>query len=213
MAKTKKKFYVVWKGYKPGIYDSWAECKKQVDGFNSPVFKSFQIKEIAEKAYGENPSKYLNDNYTEPVMLKKYQNSLAGSPINNSISVDAACSGNPGVLEYQGVITNSGKRLFHQGPFPKGTVNIGEFLALVHGLAYLKSINSNIPIYTDSVTAMAWIRNKAIKTNLERNSNTEELFKIVDRALLWIKNNKWDNKILKWDTESWGEIPADFGRK
>lgn len=213
MAKAKQKFYVVWKGNKPGIYTSWEECKKQVHGFATPVFKAFQNREIAVKAYSDSPGKYMGDNYTEPVMLKKYQNKKIGSPIKNTLSVDAACSGNPGPLEYQGVDTNTGKLIFHQGPFPFGTVNIGEFLALVHGLALLKSQNSNMPIYSDSITAMSWVRKKAIKTNLERNAKTEELYKLVDRALIWIKNNTWKNEILKWETAVWGEIPADFGRK
>ena len=94
-----------------------------------------------------------------------------------------------------------------------GTVNIGEFLALVHGLAYLKQQNSTMPIYSDSMTAMSWVRRKAIKTNLERNKETEELFKLVDRALIWLKKNTWQNEIIKWETAFWGEIPADFGRK
>jgi len=213
MSKKKQKYYVVWKGNKPGVYTTWEECKKQVHGFKAPVFKAFQNKEIAEKAYTENPRKYMGDNYIEPVMLKKYQNSKIGSPIKNSLSVDAACSGNPGALEYQGVDTANGKLIFHQGPFPLGTVNIGEFLALVHGLALLKKQNNAMPIYSDSITAMSWVRKKAIKTNLERNAKTEELFKMVDRALIWIKSNTWENKILKWETRVWGEIPADFGRK
>jgi ribonuclease HI len=211
MSKKKPKFYVVWKGNKPGVYTTWEECKKQVHGFQQPVFKAFQNKEIAEKAYTDSPNKYLGDNYIEPVMLSKYKN--VGSPIKNSLSVDAACSGNPGVLEYQGVDTSNNNLIFHQGPFPLGTVNIGEFLALVHGLALLKKQNSDIPIYSDSITAMSWVRKKAIKTNLERNAKTEELFKLVDRALIWIKSNSWNNPILKWETKAWGEIPADFGRK
>ena len=213
MSKKKQKYYVVWKGNKPGVYTTWEDCKKQVHGFQQPVFKAFQNREIAEKAFSDNPNKYLGDNYIEPIMLKKYQNKNIGSPIKNSLSVDAACSGNPGVLEYQGVDTANGKLIFHQGPFPLGTVNIGEFLALVHGLALLKKQNNSMPIYSDSITAISWVRKKAIKTNLERNAKTEDLFKMVDRALIWIKSNTWENKILKWETKVWGEIPADFGRK
>jgi len=210
---AKKKFYVVWLGEKPGVYDNWVDCKMQVDGFPSPVFKSFTNLEIANKAFKDNPDKYLGDNYIEPIMLDKYKNSNTGNYKKRTLSVDAACSGNPGPLEYQGVDTNTGKRIFHQGPFPLGTVNIGEFLALVHGLAYLKQQKSDMPIYSDSMTAMAWVRRKEIKTNLPRNAKTKELYKLVDRALIWLKSNSWNNPILKWETAIWGEIPADFGRK
>jgi ribonuclease HI len=127
--------------------------------------------------------------------------------------VDAACAGNPGKLEYQGVETGTKRVLFSMGPFPQGTVNIGEFLAIVHGLAFLKKHNSLLPIYSDSRTAISWVKNKVIKTNLERNKKTEELFVLVERAVEWLKDNQYSNKILKWETEFWGENPADYGRK
>ncbi len=131
-----------------------------------------------------------------------------------SISVDAACSGNPGIMEYQGVETNTKRRLFHQGPFRDGTNNIGEFLALVHGLGYLKKHGyDSVPIFTDSVTAMAWVRNKKAKTKLDRTAHNAILFDLIERAENWLKTNTYNNPILKWDTENWGEIPADFGRK
>ncbi len=213
MAKAKKKFYVVWQGEKPGVYSTWVDCKMQVDGFPSPVFKSFTNEDIAKKAFQDSPDKYMGDNYIEPTMLDKYKKSANSNFNKRTLSVDAACSGNPGPLEYQGVDTNTGKKIFHQGPFPLGTVNIGEFLALVHGLAYLKQQNSDMPIYSDSMTAMAWVRRKEIKSNLPRNPKTKELYKLVDRALIWLKSNTWKNPILKWETAVWGEIPADFGRK
>ena len=217
MAK-KQKYYVVWEGRKPGIYTDWADCLQQVNGYSHPVFKSFKSKEIAEQAWKEGPEKYMSDHYVEPGTFsnKKDKKEIdANSPriIRRALAVDAACSGNPGPLEYQGVDVGTRKVIFKQGPFPLGTVNIGEFLALVHGLAYLKQQGSKMPVYTDSRTAMSWVKKKAIKTNLERNEKTEELFKLVDRAILWLKNNTWENPILKWETENWGEIPADFGRK
>jgi ribonuclease HI len=127
--------------------------------------------------------------------------------------VDAACKGNPGILEYRGVDTRSGAEFFRLGPFPEGTVNIGEFLAIVHALALLKKIDSGWPIYSDSRTAIAWVKAKKIKTNLERKTNTEQLFQLTDRAVEWLKSNTWTNPVLKWETAYWGEIPADFGRK
>ena len=131
----------------------------------------------------------------------------------NSLSVDAACSGNPGILEYQGVDTKSGIRLFHLGPFPEGTVNIGEFLAIIHALAFLKKQDSNIPVYTDSMTALSWLRKKHVNTKLVRSAKNEALFQLVDRALFWLHNNSYSNTVIKWNTKQWGEIPADFGRK
>ena len=136
-----------------------------------------------------------------------------GQPNYNSISVDAASSGNPGIMEYRGVDTKTKKQIFIQGPFPEGTNNIGVFLALVHGLAILKNNNSDRILYTDSRTAMSWVRKKICNTKLVRNTKNKPVFDLVDRAVDWLKNNSYKTVIVKWETKAWGEIPADFGRK
>jgi len=205
----KQKYYVIWAGHKTGIFDTWAETEQNIKGFQNAQFKSFETKEQAFHASKKNYWASINTK-SEPSKFKKI---ISESILKPSISVDAACAGNPGVLEYQGVNTATKEVLFSRGPFSKGTVNIGEFLAIVHGLAYLKKINSTCPIYSDSRTAISWVKKKAIKTNLERTSATEELFKMVDSALDWLHNNPYATKILKWETEDWGENPADYGRK
>ena len=129
------------------------------------------------------------------------------------MSVDAACSGNPGIMEYRGVDTSNGNELFRQGPFKMGTNNIGEFLALVHGLALFHKKGLDLPIYTDSLTARKWVKDKAVKTKLPEIPETEPIFELIHRAIQWLKTHEYHNPILTWDTKSWGEIPADFGRK
>ena len=209
---AKQKFYVVWKGKLPGVYTSWDDCKKQIDGFPEAVYKSFKDKDLAGKAFIEGSGNYIG--MDERILnFNEEKRNLIGNPLPNSISVDAACSGNPGVLEYKGVHTSTGREIFRKGPFSEGTVNLGEFLALVHGIAYLKQKNSNKPVYSDSRTAISWVKKKKINTKLERNKKNDELFQLVDRALKWLHNNSFDNQILKWETKYWGEIPADFGRK
>ena len=209
----KNKFYVVWIGKKPGIYSSWDDCKAQVDGVDGAKYKGFFTRELAEAAYNDDYNKYMNKkDLNEPKKILCSDPSI-GTPIQDSLSVDAACKGNPGILEYRGVDTKSGAEYFKKGPFPEGTVNIGEFLAIVHALALLKKIDSDWPIYSDSKTAIVWVKAKKIKTNLVRRHKNEELFELVDRALAWLQNNSYKNRILKWETAYWGEIPADFGRK
>jgi len=134
-------------------------------------------------------------------------------PLLPALAVDAACSGNPGVMEFRGVIADTGSEVFHRGPFPQGTNNIGEFLALVLGLAYLKKYNLSWNLYTDSVTALAWLRQRKCKTKLPRTPQNEPLFQMVAKAEAWLRANTYTTRIYKWDTEHWGEIPADFGRK
>jgi ribonuclease HI len=207
-----KKFYVVWKGKEPGVYDSWKECERQIRNFQGAVYKSFADQEEAEKAFRSNPWTFLGKDTVKPVISRE-EMARIGKPRMQSWSVDAACSGNPGILEYRGVETATGKELFRQGPFEEGTVNIGEFLAIVHALALLKKKNSAIPVYSDSRTAIKWVRMKAANTKLVEDSRNEKLFGLLDRAEKWLRENDYTNQVIKWETRCWGEIPADFGRK
>lgn len=208
---SKTKFYVVWEGREPGIYENWAACKKQIFKFERAKFKSFDSKSEAEIAYLEgHKNKYNNIIKNTKTLFENIENQTY---IHNSISADAACSGNPGPMEYRIVETSTGKELYRSPVYPEGTVNIGEFLAIVHSLAMLKEKNSNLPIYSDSKIAIKWVNNKIVKTKLNKTETNSALFKIIDRALEWLQNNSWENQILKWHTSIWGEIPADFGRK
>jgi ribonuclease HI len=215
MAKAKQKFYVVWEGHMPGIYTSWDECKRQIDGYGTAKYKAFESRVEAELA--------IKRNYFEFVIKKSADISVSSSGskrvkstsiITDSISVDAACAGNPGLMEYQCVETISKKQIFHKGPYREGTNNIGEFLGLVHAIAMLQKLgNNHTAIYTDSKTAMAWVKHKKAKTTLELTNNNAELFDLISRAESWLKTNTFGNQIIKWETDDWGEIPADFGRK
>lgn len=209
---AQKKFYVVWDGAETGVFDSWAKCRAVTQNHPQAKFKSFSTLEVAKKAFSSNYFDFVGKK-NEEIELTKIELLKIGSPILNSISVDAACAGNPGIMEYRGVETNSKKQLFSKGPFEQGTNNIGEFLALVHGIAFLKNINSSFAIYSDSKIAISWIKQKKCKTNLVLNEKNKVLFDLIDRAENWLKLNNFNNKILKWETKAWGEIPADFGRK
>lgn len=204
----KSKFYVVWEGIKPGIYTSWDECRKQVDGVAQARYKSFESAEEAAKAFKGDYKNYIQ---RKAPTVKK---AATGTWIRESVAVDAACSGNPGDMEYKGVWVADGSVLFAMGPLPDGTNNIGEFLAIVHALALLKvQAKPNLPIYSDSVTAQGWVKKGKCNTKLAPTKRNAKIFELIDRAEKWLATNKITNPLLKWDTESWGEIPADYGRK
>ncbi|GAP71974.1 ribonuclease HI-related protein 3 [Candidatus Symbiothrix dinenymphae] len=208
----KSKWYVVWNGVEPGVYGDWLTCKRQVDGFNRPQYKSFATREEAVEAYQAGPWDYIGKKVGASRV--PVDAATGSSPIiYPSIAVDAACSGNPGTMEYRGVDTATGAELFRKGPFKNSTNNIGEFLALVHGLAMLKQQNSPQPIYTDSITAISWVRQKKCKTKLDPRIANPFVSELVERAEHWLHANTFTTVIIKWDTENWGEIPADFGRK
>jgi len=208
---AKQKFYVVWEGHRPGVYTTWDACKKQVDGFNGAKYKSFESKAEAESALKSNYWKFIKKAEAAAAAPGKTPKSAI---IQESIAVDAACSGNPGDMEYQGVVTSTGQRLFHVGPLEDGTNNIGEFLAIVHALAMLKQQGKpKMPIYSDSKTAQGWVKKGKCNTKLEASGRNDKIFELIDRAEKWLAVNTVTNPILKWETKHWGEIPADFGRK
>ena len=213
MAKAKKKYYTVWKGHHTGVFDTWNDCKAQISNFEGAQYKSFPKFESAKTALNGNYKDYIGKTKKFTAGLSETQLKRIGQPNYDSIAVDAASSGNPGIMEYRGVDTKSKKQLFHKGPYEQGTNNVGEFLALVHGLAFLKQNNSNRILYTDSRTAMSWVKKRQCNTKLGRSAANAPLFILVDRAVLWLKNNSYTTVIVKWETKAWGEIPADFGRK
>ncbi len=209
MAKNKKKFYVVWAGRKRGIFGDWEACKKQIDGFTGAQYKSFESEKEAIDAFAKRYSQVIVKGGKKKTSI----NPNAIPPTKESIVVDAAWNTKTGDMEYQGFDFRNGKLLFRKGPYSDGTNNIGEFLAIVHALALLKKHDIKLPIYTDSKTAMSWVRKKHANTKLEQTDRNAELFELTKRAEDWLKTNSYENQILKWDTKNWGENPADFGRK
>lgn len=235
MANRKPKYYVVWDGAEDGVFTSWEACQQAVSGYSNAKYKAFKTEQEAEEAFEMGYEAYkamcaekeanqadalgdVEQQEAEPVSsppqdVPAQSFALPAGAINQAIAVDAACSGNPGKMEYRGVYLLTGKEIFHFGPV-YGTNNIGEFLAIVHGLALLKQKGLHtMPIYSDSVNAQLWVRKRKCKTTLERNEKTEELYRMIERAEAWLHDNTYANPIIKWPTELWGEIPADFGRK
>ena len=212
MAK-KPKFYVVWKGRETGVFSSWDDCKAQTNGFEGAVFKSFESKVVAEEAFHNLSSQYVGKDKKVISTLTKEELDLIGKPIKDAIAVDGAWNTNTGLVEYQGRYLKTYEVLFHIGPLEDGTINIVEFLAIVHALALSKQMHLKVPIYSDSKIALGWIRDKKARTNHPTSEKNKKLFEMILRAEKWLENNTFENELLKWETKAWGENPADFGRK
>lgn len=214
----KQRYYVVWRGYQPGVYATWAECSAQIDGFSGADYKAFDTRELAEEAFRLPRTEFMarHPELSQGRAAKRPRQprlSLAGEPVPDSYAVDAACSGNPGPLEYRCVHVATRAEIFKQGPFANGTNNIGEFLAIVHALALFKKRGITTTIYSDSGIAIGWVHRKTCRTRLAPDEQNAPLFDLIARAEAWLRNNETDCQVLKWETEAWGEIPADFGRK
>jgi len=224
LSKKKQKYYTVWLGKQSGVYESWEECEEQVKGVDGAKYKSFATREEADEALSEDPAKHITPAVRKSVRTPDLLSlPLETRPVMPSLSVDGACSGNPGTMEYQGVDTATKRVIFHFGPAPGGTNNIAEFLAIVHVLALLKKQAAErpadaehlltLPVYSDSRTALAWVKKRKCATKLAETEENKPLFELVQRAENWLAVNTYRNPLLKWNTELWGEIPADFGRK
>ena len=207
------KYYVVWKGLQPGIYASWADCKAQVQGVEGALYKSFATEAEARSAYDEPPHLHIKPRAASRVRAEQEKAAARDTVIvGDAWAVDAACSGNPGPMEYRCVDLADGKEVFHFGPI-YGTNNIGEFLAIVHALALQKQLGIRRTIYSDSRNAMAWARAGHCRTKLPLHAKSEQVLRLVERAEAWLAKNGISVPVLKWQTELWGEVPADFGRK
>ena len=211
-ARPKIKYYVVWEGHNPGIYTSWEKCLLQVKAYPNAKYKSFETREEADDAFNSGygaSARPASQPRRKPVKARWQEVVPEGS-----IAVDAACQGNPGQMEYRGVNPHTGELIFHVGPYPNGTNNIGEFLAIVHALALLQKKHlKQAAIYSDSATAISWVRRRRANTKLHFDRSNEDVRDLLERATHWLSEHSFTNPIIKWDTEKWGEIPADFGRK
>lgn len=188
-----KNHYVVWVGRETGVFDNWEYCKKQVTGFSGASYKSYPSKEEAERAFSE------------------YRLIVTAVPDMDSISADGSCLKDK-TMEYR-VVDNKTKEIIDSAKFPEGTNNIAEILSLVSAIRYVQENNLKKVIYTDSMNAITWLRDKTIRTSLEETDFNAELFGYIRSAINWMQTNKVTADIRKWNTKKWGQIPADYGRK
>lgn len=211
--KKKKKYYVVWAGKETGVFNSWAECKNQVDGFTGAKYMGFFTLEEANFAFKKDYKEFVGLK-GKKITISDADKQKYGKPLGQTIAVDAAFSGKTKLMEYKGVFVETSTELFHFGPIKGGSNNIGEFLALVHVLAYLEKNKINYPIYSDSKIAISWIFQKICKTKVDKKKENPKILNLIARAEKWLREHDVSQyKILKWHTKVWGEIPADFGRK
>ena len=244
MAKAKQKWYVVGRGKQPGIYTTWADCEAQVKGAQASLYKAFDTQQEAEAAFAGNPYDYIGQRRDSAVQPSdNAAGGPAGGPSGcpskgpagcpppppayrhdtvlplppavtaDAWAVDAACAHNPGPMEYRGIDLRTGAVVFHFGPI-YGTNNIGEFLAIVHAMALMMQRGERRTIYSDSVNAMSWVKQRCCKSKLAQNARSQQAWQLIERAVAWLKSH--DVKpcpLRKWETHLWGEIPADFGRK
>ncbi|WP_299025065.1 ribonuclease H family protein [uncultured Thermanaerothrix sp.] len=202
----RQQFYAVWQGRERGVFDSWEACKAQVEGFPGAQYMGFDTREAAERA--------LQRPYLEVLAERQRPPRQSYSPApSQGYCVDAAYDTARQRLEYRCVHLPSRREVFHVGPLPDGSNNIGEFLAIVETLMMLVERNDPAPVYSDSEVALLWVTLKRCRTRLPERPERAALFERIRRAEQWLQTHTFHNPLLKWETAQWGENPADFGRK
>lgn len=198
-----KKIYVVWVGYKPGVYESWEACRSQTDGYPSAKFKSFSDRDFAVSAFQEG--------YTSFMTGHAPSRGPGHAPTGTYLTVDASFNG-VGITEWRGVlVTDEGvHQVFRSPAYIGGSSNIGEYCALARGLKYLRDNRLDLPLYTDSMVAQSWLKKKAHRSNVEISPTLKALLLAADN---YIKSIDWPIDVRDWKSSVWGEIPADYGRK
>ncbi len=208
-----QKVYVVWVGREPGIYHTWEACEKQVKGYVGARYKSFATHQLAQEAFASpiHSTSTVVKNVVRPV--RRPSKLVASRPTGPALVVDAACSGVPGPVEWRGLSLATMDEVFHSLVYQYGTNNVGEFLAIVQGIRWLVDRSKKWPIYSDSANAILWVKKKHCNTNLVQTAANTKLFAAIEDAELFLSNTKHGISIKKWETQCWGENPADFGRK
>jgi len=196
------KYYAVFVGKKTGLYDSWIACKEQVIGFPGAKYKSFPSQRLAEAALG-----IIDKSISMPEDVGKM-----------ALAVDAAYSSSTGKGECRAVLIPCGKEMWRTDPWDHTTNNIMEFVALVKGLKWIHRRGLRIPLFTDSATAISWVKGDGICRTTHKPPKGSISYSQIESAEKWLKEIRQTfpellDLIKKWDTREYGEIPADFGRK
>ncbi len=223
---ARQKFYAVWVGRIPGVYLDWESCKAQVHGHPVAEFRGYATRDQAERAWRAGSRRAAAAQELPSPQVALIAPTLAPASEHNrppeaptivsrptkGLTVDASCIGNPGETEYQGVDLATGQTVFRQS-VGWGTNNIGEFLAIVHGLAILAKNDDDGPIFSDSLLAIQWVRDGKSRSTHIQNPLAVRACALIVRAETWLREQPRRTSILHWKTKLWGEIPADFGRK
>lgn len=132
----------------------------------------------------------------------------SGSRPAEGIATDCVHSHKNSLTEYRAVDLKTGEELFYRS-LGNQTVNAGEFLGVVVAVKYILEKDYHPrTVYTDSLTAIAWFRDKrtASKKPVTDLLRAECFLKVMAAQVDTVQ-------IIHWKNDEWGEIPADFGRK
>ncbi len=187
--------------------------KRQVENFLNQINKDVEYMSTNQGDLKLIVNKEMFDifvsNVEEVELQTKEEEELLPTKQNvTEVAVDGWTSGNPGPGGWK-ITDLNGNVLYEKEYKSAHTNNLYEFLGLAAAVFYFHE--KDVKVYSDSVTAIAWV-----KGNMGRDARKkyaeDPLFQkakaIIDEHKEWVNTH-----VEKWDTENNGEIPADPGRK
>lgn len=201
VAKSKKKYYVVWRGRETGIFTSWDACLRSVNDFQGALFRGYSTWEEAHDAH-------LNGYWRE--VAKNKAVTPTTEVIRHSFATDAVHNAD-GTFSYFITDIEQSRTIYRSPSFHDSNLNVCRFLAIVHALAILTKTSDTRPVYSPSATAISWVSRRECRTSLCRTLGNTVTFDLIIRAGRFLADNLMSNPILRWESESWGEVPNISG--
>ena len=212
-------YYAVKKGRTPGVYLTWDECKKQVDGFAGAIFKKFNRENEALDfvngetfvfgvvGKGKSRKEKLANADTAGGYLTKQEDVIVIDPDAQLVDLytDGACSGNPGKGGYgYAVVVNDVLSLKGSGGLLATTNNQMEIKAVIEGLKVIPE-NYSVVVHSDSSYVVnsfnkgwisEWRRRNWVKNSGQPVANRdfwEELLAVISYhpsvQFIWVKGH------------------------
>ncbi|CAG8645598.1 2208_t:CDS:2, partial [Acaulospora morrowiae] len=165
MPKSESSYYAVRVGYKPGIYSTWEECKKQVNKFPGCRYKKFsKLSEAQAFIAGAKPTGTRSELKPEPTIIDRSSEDVSLTSTSMIKVWTDGCSlsnGKDGARAGVGVYWGAGDPKL---PGPRQTNNRAEVMAIIRALE--TSYNSWIP---------NWEKN-GWKTSTNKDVENKDLF-------------------------------------
>lgn len=138
------------------------------------------------------------------------------------VFVNCKCEDNPGIAKFQLYDLNLKKVLTVSDNFYCSN-DLTEFLGLVNSIYYCFH-NNHEHLFSNSETAISWIRKKKYRSNLIRTKETEITWDKINKALKWLKTLEYTDKsgsfrdpstkkivyVHKWLESEWGKSPLFY---
>ena len=200
---AKKKYYVVFIGRKPGIYNEWFGANGaeiQINGFSGARYQGFATLSDAKQAFNQfrKTNHVQRQKKTSPITERQIQEPVPGRT-KITMYTDGGCIYNPGPGGYGVVLIKGKQKKEYSGSYRLTTNNRMELMACIIGLKKIKTASS-VVLYSDSkyvvngITkgwAKRWQANNWMRNKTDRAENVDLWEQLLDLCQKHSVQFKW----------------------